>query len=432
MKKILDQIPQSTDSTFRQFAFSAGKSANLLRWFYCLMFAVSSLWSLNDNAPTIFIYPVLTVLWLTVAMLFGYFHKSDVFILSIWIDLAIITTGLLLCAVFGVFNAKGFNIFLCYFPVMAIATRRYNLLFVLQIGAGLLAMYAVLSLWTLQTLPIPRLFALAAMTLVCAALAKKPKAEVVEMTRTAVMEAYALGAHEKEVELLAVMHKQFYPPAQYELPGLYASYKHGVGTDTSGDFYYALETRQGPLVVLGDLPGKGLDAALAATQLQQFISETAQEKEKLSEILMELNAVMWAKKQTVSCILARWEGTNLHYVNAGHLPAIRISKREPELLPVNAPAVGAAETIDFAEAVLEFPKGDLLLLYTDGAYAGLAQEQQAGIAEMMRLAEQFGNGEVNTICHRVFDCGQPEYKKAPDDSTVVIVRRQEYAAEAKG
>ena len=430
MKKILDQIPHHIDQAFRQFAVATGKSANLLRWLFCCMFAVASLWSWANDATALFIYPAVALLWFIAAVIFRVFGKADLFILATWVDLAIISTGLALCAGFGVFNAKGWLLFVCYFPVLALAARRANLLFVLQVGASITVIYTLLSWWALGAFPLPRLLAIGAMTWAAVALTQKPKSELIAAAQTAVQDAYELGASEKETALLAVFHKQFFPPAQYEMPGLYVSYKHGVGRATSGDFYHAFETLRGPMVVLGDFPGKGLDAAIAATQLQQFISDLAQEKFTLTELLTELNAELRQKNQVVTCVLARWEGAHLHYVNAGHLPAIRISRRTTELLPVKAPALGAEANPDFSEAVLEFPKGDLLLLYTDGAYAGLASEPQTGSAEMLRLAEQFGNGEVNTICHRVFDCGQPEYAKSPDDSTVVIVRRQELASEA--
>jgi len=34
------------------------------------------------------------------------------------------------------------------------------------------------------------------------------------------------------------------------------------------------------------------------------------------------------------------------------------------------------------------------------------------------------HGEVNTICHRVFDCAQPGLEATKDDATIVVVRRQ--------
>lgn len=432
MKKILDQIPNSIDNGYRKFAAAAEKSVNLLHWFFFLMFALASLWSWANDSSATLIYPAIAFLWLVAALIFRVFNQSHLFAVAIWINLIVISAGLVLCGLFGVFNSKGMIVFLCYFPVLALTARRYNLLFVLQVGTSSAIIYTILSLWAQGSFPLPRILALGAMTLAAIALTQKPRAEIIAAAQAAVTEAYEFGAREKETELMAVFHKQFFPPAQYEMPGLYAAYKHGVGSATSGDFYHAFETLRGPMVVLGDFPGKGLDAAIAATRLQQFISDLAQEKFSLTELATELNNELRRKNQMVTCILARWEGTHLHYVNAGHLPVIHINRRATELLPVNAPALGAEASPVFNEAVLEFPKGDLLLLYTDGAYTGLAANPQTGSAEMLRLAEQFGNGEVNTICHRVFDCGQPEYAKSPDDSTVVIARRQEFAAEVNG
>ena len=70
------------------------------------------------------------------------------------------------------------------------------------------------------------------------------------------------------------------------------------------------------------------------------------------------------------------------------------------------------------------------MLFTDGLYAKLTVDREQGIAEVEGLAERFSNGEVNTICHRVFDCAQPGLEEPTDDSTLVVVRRQPRAAEA--
>ncbi|HEX4949296.1 MAG TPA: PP2C family protein-serine/threonine phosphatase [Blastocatellia bacterium] len=433
MKKLLDQVPPRIDNVFNQFAASAQRSANRLRWFFGVLFVLATLWSIGDDSPVGLIYPMLAGLWFGAALGFGLRAKTKLTnngILALWIDLAILSLGLLLCAWQGVFNTKGWLILLCYFPVLAMSARRYNFLLVVQAASFIIVFYALVSLFAIGSLALPRLLAIGAMTLATLALTQKPRQELVEATQDAVREAYQAGASEKELEMAAFVHAQSFPPSQYNLPGLYVAYKHGVGTATSGDFYTALETARGPVVVVGDLPGSGLNAAMAATQLQRQIAQLVREKETLAEVATELNAHLHHKGQTASCILARWEGTELHYVNAGHLPMIHISKRETEMLPVNAPLLGAEEHATFTEALLSFQKGDLLLLYTDGAYQGLASDRASGASEIMRLADQFSSGEVNTICHRVFDCGLPEYAQPRDDSTVVIVRRQEFAGEA--
>jgi Stage II sporulation protein E (SpoIIE) len=428
MKKILANIAPAIDDVFGQFGASAHRAANRLRWFYGALFLIATLWNLGDTNAAMLIYPILALLWLLAALAFGLRAKTNLSnngIVAIWIDVAILCFGLLLCAWLGVFNSKGWLVFLCAFPVLALTARRCNLLLVLQVAAFFLVFYALVSLFAIGSLALPRLLAIAAMAMATAALTHRPKKELTEVAQKAAQDAYQLGASEKEAELTAFVHKQSFPPVRYQLPGLYATYKHGVGSDTSGDFYAAFETAKGPMVVLGDLTGKGLNAALIAAEVHQDIRKLASEKETLTEIAAALNEKFWLKNQLTSCVLARWEGANLHYVNAGHLPIIHISKREPEQYPANSAWLGANQSATFREDVIAFAKGDMLLLHTDGAYAGLAQERLPGAAEIFRLVQQFSSGEVNTLCHRVFDCGLPEYKQPQDDSTVVVVRRQE-------
>ncbi len=428
MKKILDRIPKAIDEVFAQFGASTYHVANRLRWFYGGLFLIATIWTLNDDSAASYIYPALSSVWLGTAFLIGLWAKTNPTRNNnglLWLDVAILSLGLLFCAWLGVFNTKGWLVLLCFFPVLALTARRSNSLLVLQVAAVFIAFYGLVSLLALGSLALPRLLALAAMALVTIALTKRPQAELTAFAQQAAQEAYQLGASEKEAELTALVHAQSFPPTQYKLSGLYATYKHGVGTVTSGDFYAAFETAKGPMVVLGDLTGKGLQAALVAAEVQQQIRQLAREKETLAEIAAALNVKLWRKKQLTSCVLARWEGANLQYVIAGHLPIIHLSKREPEQYFVNGSWLGANESATFRESTLAFAKGDMLLLHTDGAYAGLAQERLHGAAEILRLVQQFSNGEVNTLCHRVFDCGLPEYSRLQDDSTVVIVRRQE-------
>ncbi|MBP6824864.1 MAG: SpoIIE family protein phosphatase, partial [Acidobacteria bacterium] len=93
-------------------------------------------------------------------------------------------------------------------------------------------------------------------------------------------------------------------------------------------------------------------------------------------------------------------------------------------LPVTCGAVGENSEAKFVESVVPFPTRDLLLIYTDGAFAKLTDDREKGIVEIEAMAERFSGGEVTTLCHRVFDCGQPGYEQIKDDATVVVVRRQ--------
>jgi serine phosphatase RsbU (regulator of sigma subunit) len=220
------------------------------------------------------------------------------------------------------------------------------------------------------------------------------------------------------------------------LSAIWASSKHGAGTETGGDYYQIFETAHGPLVVLGDLSiasGKKFEALAAVAELHKSLSKIVSrqaEAPDLPKILEELNAELCEKHRLFTCVLAQWRGDQLHYVNAGHLPMVHLNKPQGaqtagrKQLPVTCEALGKTADAKLVEAVVPFPARDLLLMYTDGAFAKLADNREQGIAEIEAMAERFSGGEVTTLCHRVFDCGQPGMDPIKDDATVVVIRRQ--------
>ncbi len=437
MKKILAQIPNKIDLALAQSIIASEKSALTLRWIFGAYFLLAALWSWNDETASSLIYFGLALLWLLAALILGMRTKTKLTngkYLPLLVDFAIVSFGLLLCAWQNIFISKGTIIFLCYFPLLVILATRNNILLFLQVTTGLLLFYLLLSLFAVESFSILRVLMLGILGFVAFSAARKPKAEIVQTTNALVEEAYAAGSADKELTLINEIHAQFMPPVQHTLPGLYATYKHGVGTATSGDFYQVYPHQNGSIILLADLPGAGLQAAFTVSHLHQQISEIVARNHSLSEIADALNQLIYENYQgekTMSCVLAQWQGVNLHYINAGHLPAIRISKREIIRVDPNNPhPLGANAENKFIEGIIDFPKGDLLALYTDGTYSGLASTREDGANQIERLANEFSSGEVNTICHRIFDCGQPEFSRSADDSTVVVVRRQDYAEEA--
>jgi serine phosphatase RsbU (regulator of sigma subunit) len=284
-----------------------------------------------------------------------------------------------------------------------------------------------------------RLSLLGATALVFALGSRKPKDLMVSVAKNALQEAFDLGAKQKQIEMTSQVHQLFLPPPVVDLPAIWSSSKHGAGTESGGDYYQIFETARGPLVVVGDLSidtGKGYEALTAAADLHQTLSKIVSKhaaelgESGLTKILDELNAELYEKHRAFTCVLAQWQGEELHYVNAGHLPMIQLHKPQGtqaaghQQLPVTCGAVGDKADATFVESVVPFPARDLLLIYTDGAFAKLTSDRDKGGAEIEAMAERFSGGEVTTLCHRVFDCAQPGLEPIKDDATVVVIRRQ--------
>ncbi len=430
LKKLKSDLPREIDNAFDQHASSSGRWASYVRLSLGIVFLFATVvrWSLPDSRK--YLYLGLSIAWLLAFIVVRWRTRQgaskSLVTLTTLIDITIANFGLLFLALLAPSTLAGSGLFLCYFPLVAAASTRYRPGLVLSAGIYASAFYAITVLIT-QGNPWFRVAALMLTTLVCAFGTRKPKDLMIGSAGGALQEAFNLGMRRREIELNARFHEALFPAPIIDLPSIWSSSKHSAGSQTSGDYYQVFTTSKGPLVVIGDLGGEGPDAIRDIAQLNQTFVRVVLEQATLAGILENVNAYLnkqYSGKRRLTCILARWEGEVLEYANAGHLPALHLHKEGRTRLVATCAALGEREDAQFSSTTMPFPPRDLLLLFTDGLYAKLTTDRQQGIAEVEGLADRFCHGEVNTICHRVFDCALPGLEEPTDDCTLVVVRRQ--------
>lgn len=436
MKKIKADLPRRVDAALSAQALAAESWANLMRLLFAVVCAGLAAWYWPFAYPAKFIYLGLAVAWVGVLIVARARRKQNQESLvgsSALIDVTVINLGLVAFAALNLFHNGGAGLYFFYFPVLAIAAARHR--FLLPVKAGLYAsvVYTVVALFSGSS-PWLRLVVLLAVTVIAAAIAGRTRSLLQNFTTEIAQEAYETGRRDREVEMAVLLHEAFMSPAICDLETLWCSAKHLAGSETSGDYYHVFDFGPEPLLVVGDLPGPGLEASTDVSHLHRKLTQIVQRETELAAILNELNAYVRERfqgRKQFRCFIGRWIGNDLHYINAGLLPTIQIGKQDQQLLPVNGSPVGAQDDATFSESVVPFPARDLLLVYTDGLYQGLTDDENKGVAEIEKLAEQFRSGEVNTLCHRVFDCAHPGLEPPQDDRTLVVVRRQPSAVAAQ-
>lgn len=437
IKQVQDRIPQQVDAALAEHVRSAESWAIKIRLWFAVTFVIAATWMWDHPSNAKYIYLAMAAVWLILAL--GTMAKRGAeepqVNIGLLLDLTIAHLGLAAFVKYGLFPKLGAGIFLCYFPILAIAANRYRMILVIKLSLFAMIVYAMIS-YLGGSPPWFRLSLLGATAFIFALGSRKPKDLVVTVAKSALQEAYDLGAKQKETEMTAQVHQLFLPPPVVDLPAIWSSSKHGAGTESGGDYYQIFETARGPLVVVGDLSiatGKKYEALAATADLHKTLSKIISRQgadPSLPKILDELNADLFEKCRPLTCVLAEWQGEQLHYVNAGHLPLFHLNKPQGaqvaghKQLPVTSGVVGETATATFTESIVPFPARDLLLIYTDGAYAKITNDREKGIAEIEAMAERFSGGEVTTLCHRVFDCAQPGLDQIKDDATVVVIRRQ--------
>lgn len=162
--------------------------------------------------------------------------------------------------------------------------------------------------------------------------------------------------------------------ARIEAPTGHLYHAATKASRVGGDFYDIFELPDGRLAVLiGDVSGKGLEAAVFTTLVKHTVRAFAHEEASPHVAVSKANRVLSAAARLpdfASLVLfyldmATGEAV---YCCAGHPPPlVRRAAGGVEESPCGSPVVGAFAELEYAESRLHLDAGDVVVFYTDGA-----------------------------------------------------------------
>jgi serine phosphatase RsbU (regulator of sigma subunit) len=140
--------------------------------------------------------------------------------------------------------------------------------------------------------------------------------------------------------------------------------------DVGGDFFDVIPTPEGVAVVVTDVCGKGISAALLASILQGMVYSQLANRVPLPEVVNSTNRFLCQKslgEKYATLVIAHLKVTGeLEFVNCGHVPPVLISSGSiSRLFESNVP-VGLLPDVDYSEGRRQMNPGDRLVLITDG------------------------------------------------------------------
>ncbi|MGB8520356.1 MAG: SpoIIE family protein phosphatase [Candidatus Tumulicola sp.] len=152
-----------------------------------------------------------------------------------------------------------------------------------------------------------------------------------------------------------------------------AHYRPGsTESDIGGDWYDAFENERGEIVVaVGDVTGKGVEAARLMVLMRQAIRVAAldaREPEKVADACNRLLLHEGSERLASAFIgFLDQDGHTLRYVSAGHAPPfLRLPNGDVQALRSPSAPLGAFAGMTFQQHVIQCPKRSMLALYTDG------------------------------------------------------------------
>ena len=199
-----------------------------------------------------------------------------------------------------------------------------------------------------------------------------------------------------------------------------------------GDYYDFIDKGNDKMaVVIADVSGKGVGAALLMAAFQASIRTLVKSEESPASLMAHLNNVMFENSPPNKYITVFYGelDTRLHtfeYVNAGHNPSIFVKPDGYQFLQAGGPVVGIIANAQYKAQQISLDSGDLLFLYTDGITEALdAEEKEFGEDGVLKVITENRSAGVEDLALtlerqiREFTHGAPPL----DDSTLIFVRR---------
>ncbi|MBT6120370.1 SpoIIE family protein phosphatase [bacterium] len=199
--------------------------------------------------------------------------------------------------------------------------------------------------------------------------------------------------------------------------------------EVGGDFYDVIEKNKVVFVMIGDVSGKGVSAALFMTAVLTSIRTAIQEMDDPSDIITSVNQHISKESSTmfVSVFLAAIEVETgvTQFVNAGHLSPI-LWKDRPEQLPLTGGQLMGIDPYFFYESKTVILKNNhQLILFTDGINESSNEAAEFGGQERIigcldTLTKDTTEKTLNTILETCDNfASETEYH---DDRTIVVTQ----------
>ena len=203
-------------------------------------------------------------------------------------------------------------------------------------------------------------------------------------------------------------------------------------TSVAGDFYdFAVIDDHTVGVLVADVSGHGMPAALIASMLKIAFAAQAGHAGDPVRVLSGLNQALYGKFQvhyvTAAYVVIDTERQTLTYAGAGHPPLLLRESATGTVREVleNGLFLGYFPNVAYTSIEVPFCKGDWVLLYTDGIpEMSNSAEEQFGEARLKQYLQDDAvapaSGFATALLQRLSEWGGHASGREPDDDVTLL------------
>jgi phosphoserine phosphatase RsbU/P len=210
-------------------------------------------------------------------------------------------------------------------------------------------------------------------------------------------------AVQEQLRLAAEIQRRLLPPIPGEAAGYRWCARMIPAYEIGGDFYDFLQLAdRSVLVIVGDISGKGIPAALMQSALKTLFRIHAASTSDLAALAARISAGLHEETGGVpyaTAILARFDRApaRLTFVNAGHPAGFVMREGEPIALEATGMPLGLWQDTSYEARSVGLYPGDLGVFVTDGVTEAL-EGAPLSLHDLLRQAARSGINEPADLC----------------------------------
>lgn len=218
--------------------------------------------------------------------------------------------------------------------------------------------------------------------------------------------------------------------------------------EVGGDYLDVIRSKDGTYVIVADVAGKGLGAALYMVRLQALVRLlTSKGTPSPRKLLAELNDFIKSDRQDrtfVTALVAFFPVDRQEVVmaRAGHHPALIYRRQEDQVQEAKMPGIAlgmsSSRTLSksLRDTVLPFEEGDSLLLFTDGLVESRNPSgEEFGVERVEATMSVYGSLRASSIMHQIttsLDRHLQDHVPLDDVTVTCVKRSARIDADARG
>jgi sigma-B regulation protein RsbU (phosphoserine phosphatase) len=239
-----------------------------------------------------------------------------------------------------------------------------------------------------------------------------------------------LLAHQ-ELEAGRAVQQALLPETKPAIPGWQIWISTSPAYEIGGDLVDYIPFNQHHALVLADVSGKGLAAALFMAKLQATIRALIAETPDLTALGQKINSIFYrdTRRQSFASLLLidlKTAPGKINLLNAGHLPPLIIKNDAIVELPKGSTAIGLSATTVFAEQEITLQPDEMFVGYTDGLVESRNSTGEFfGEERFKALLYDFAHLSPEQLAQRIFTTINNFVNETAkhDDLSLLIIKR---------